>query len=127
MRARLLLIAAALMAASFASAYGQSNNETSDANQPKLAEQKQGGEYSGFENTQKQSEGIPKSDANPTPQAPISGLDVQVENKTTTTAAATASETQQSPFGIALLAGMGAVAAVAIGAGVWYFRKKNKP
>jgi len=126
---RLLFIVTALMITSLAtsSVYGQSNNTTNEANQQKPTEQKQGGEYSGFENTEKQSEGIPKSDANPTPQAPISGLHVQVENKTTTTAAATASETQQSPFGIALLAGMGAVAAVAIGAGVWYFRKKNKP
>jgi cobalamin biosynthesis Mg chelatase CobN len=96
-----------------------------EANQQKPTEQKQGGQYSGFENTGNQSYGIPRSGGNPTPQAPITGQNVQIENKTTSTAGISSTETLESPSGIAMIAGMGGAAAVAIGAGVWYFRKKS--
>src|SRR5919198_5024931 len=91
-------------------AYGQGVNETRQEQKP--TEEKQGGEYSGFEESQKQTEGIPNQQANPTPQAPISDLNVQQKNQTTA-AGTTAMEPASLP-GIAMLAGIGAVVAVAI-------------
>jgi len=87
-------------------------------------EEKQGGQHSGFEESGPQTEGIPNQDANPTPQAPVSGLNVQQENRTTTadTTAGVAAEPASTP-GIAMLAGIGAVVAVVIGAAVWYFKR----
>lgn len=87
-------------------------------------EEKQGGQQSGFEETGRQTEGIPNQEANPTPQAPISDLNVQQENQTTTadTTAGVAAE-PTSTSGIAMLAGIGAVIAVAIGAAAWYFKR----
>jgi hypothetical protein len=114
-----VLIAAA---ATITSAYGQGVNETRQEQKP--TEEKQGGEYSGFEESQKQTEGIPNQQANPTPQAPISDLNVQQKNQTTT-AGTTAIEPASLP-GIALLAGIGAVVAVAIVAAAWYFRRKKR-
>jgi uncharacterized protein HemX len=80
--------------------------------------------YSGFEEAGRQTEGIPNQDANPTPQAPISDLNVQQKNQTTTadTTAGVAAEPASAP-GIAMLAGIGAVVAVGIGAAVWYFKR----
>jgi hypothetical protein len=112
-----------LIAATITSAYGQGVNETQQEQKP--TEEKQGGEYSGFEEAQKQTEGIPNQQANPTPQAPISDLNVQQENQTTTTAGTTAIE-PASPPGIAMLAGIGAVVAVAIVAAAWYFRRNKR-
>jgi hypothetical protein len=131
----LLLLAAILLTATTTTTttashniYGQAGGDTSapsESNQ-KPTEEKQGGEYSGFEETGNQTDGIPNEEANPTPQAPISGLDVQQQNKTTTTTeTATADERREGPFGTTMLVGMGAVAAVAIAVGAWYFRKKN--
>ena len=96
----------------------------SENQEQKPTEEKQGGEYSGFEEAGRQTEGIPNQDANPTPQAPISGLNVQQENRTTTadTTAGVAAEPASTP-GVAMLAGIGAVVAVAIGATVWYFKR----
>jgi hypothetical protein len=102
-------------------AYGQGVNETQQGQKP--TEEKQGGEYSGFEETQKQTEGIPNQQANPTPQAPISDLNVQQKNQTT--AAGTTAVEPASPSGIAMLAGIGAVIAAAGVAAAWYF-KRNK-
>lgn len=87
-------------------------------------EEKQGGQQSGFEETGRQTEGIPNQEANPTPQAPISDLNVQQENQTTTadTTAGVATE-PTSTSGVAMLAGIGAVIAVAIGAAAWYFKR----
>jgi hypothetical protein len=87
-------------------------------------EEKQGGQSSGFEEAGRQTEGIPNQEANPTPQAPISDLNVQQENQTTTadTTAGVAAEPTSTP-GVAMLAGIGAVIAVAIGAAVWYFKR----
>lgn len=87
-------------------------------------EEKQGGQSSGFEETGRQTEGIPNQEANPTPQAPISNLNVQQENQTTTadTTAGVAAE-PTSTSGVAMLAGIGAVIAVAIGAAAWYFKR----
>ena len=48
----------------------------SESQEQKPTEEKQGGEYSGFEEAGRQTEGIPNQDANPTPQAPISDLNV---------------------------------------------------
>jgi hypothetical protein len=103
-------------------AYGQVANQTQQDQKP--TEQKQGGEYSGFEQTQKQTEGIPNRQANPTPQAPISNLDVQQKNQTTA-AGTTATEPTSTP-GIAMIAGIGAVVAVAIVAATWYFRRSKR-
>jgi flagellar biogenesis protein FliO len=103
-------------------AYGQGVNETQQEQKP--TEEKQGGEYSGFEETQKQTEGIPNQQANPTPQAPISDLNVQQKNQTTA-AAGTAAVGPASQSGIAMLAGIGAVIAAAVVAAAWYF-KRNK-
>src|SRR3712207_4400615 len=89
----------------------------SENQEQKPTEEKQGGEYSGFEEAGRQTEGIPNQDANPTPQAPISDLNVQQENQTTaadTTAGVAAAEPASTP-GVAMLAGIGAVVAVAIG------------
>jgi hypothetical protein len=96
----------------------------SESQEQKPTEEKQGGEYSGFEEAGRQTEGIPNQDANPTPQAPISDLNVQQENRTTTAdaTAGVAAEPASTP-GVAMLAGIGAVVAVAIGATVWYFKR----
>ena len=96
----------------------------SESQEQKPTEEKQGGEYSGFEEAGRQTEGIPNQDANPTPQAPISDLNVQQENRTTTadTTAGVAAEPASTP-GVAMLAGIGAVVAIAIGATVWYFKR----
>jgi hypothetical protein len=107
--------------------YGQAGGDTiaaSESNQ-EPTEEKQGGEYSGFEETGNQTDGTPNEEANPTPQAPISGLDMQQQNKTTTTETLTADERREGLFGTTMLVGMGAVAAVAIAVGAWYYRKKN--
>jgi hypothetical protein len=131
----LLLLATILLTATTATTtiasynvYGQAGGDTtrpSESNQ-EPTEEKQGGEYSGFEETGNQTDGTPNEEANPTPQAPISGLDVQQQNKTrTTTETPTADERREGPFGTTMLVGMGAVAAVAIAVGAWYYRKKN--
>jgi hypothetical protein len=124
MMLQLIAIVVVLMAAAatITSAYGQGVNETQQEQKP--TEEKQGGEYSGFEEAQKQTEGIPNQQANPTPQAPISDLNVQQKNQTTT-AGTTAIEPASLP-GIAMLAGIGAVVAVAIVAAAWYFRRKKR-
>ena len=103
-------------------AYAQN---VSESQEQKPTEEKQGGEYSGFEEAGRQTEGIPNQDANPTPQAPISDLNVQQENQTTTadtTAGVAAAEPASTP-GVAMLAGIGAVVAVAIGAAAWYLKR----
>jgi uncharacterized protein HemX len=102
-------------------AYAQDVNDTQEQ---KPTEEKQGGEYSGFEEAQRQTEGIPNQEANPTPQAPISDLNVQQENQTTAadTTTGVAAEPTSTP-GVAMLAGIGVVIAAAIGAAVWYFKR----
>jgi hypothetical protein len=102
-------------------AYAQGVNDTQEQ---KPTEEKQGGEYSGFEEAERQTEGIPNQEANPTPQAPISDLNVQQENRTTAadTTTGVAAEPTSTP-GVAMLAGIGAVIAAAIGAAVWYFKR----
>ncbi len=102
-------------------AYAQDVNDTQ---QQKPTEEKQGGEYSGFEEAERQTEGIPNQEANPTPQAPISDINVQQENRTTaadTTTGVAAEPTSTS--GVAMLAGIGAVISAAVGAAVWYFKR----
>jgi hypothetical protein len=126
--ATILLRAAATTTIASYNVYGQAGGDTSapsESNQEPTQE-KQGGEYSGFEETGNQTDGTPNEEANPTPQAPISGLDVQQQNKTTTTTETpTADERREAPFGTTMLVGMGAVAAVAIAVGTWYYSKKN--
>jgi len=129
--ATILLTAATAATTTIASynVYGQARGDTSapgESNQ-EPTEKKQGGEYSGFEERGNQTDGTPNEEANPTPQAPISELDVQHQNKTTTTTTETptADERREGPFGTSMLVGMGAVAAVAIAVGAWYYRKKN--
>jgi hypothetical protein len=102
-------------------AYAQDVNNTQEQ---EPTEEKQGGEYSGFEEAGKQTEGIPNQDANPTPQAPISDINVQQENRTTAadTTTGIAAEPTSAP-GVAMLAGIGAVIAAAVGATVWYFKR----
>ena len=103
------------------SAYAQNVNSTQEQ---KPTEEKQGGEYSGFEEAGRQTEGIPNQEANPTPQAPISDLNVQQENRTTAadTTTGVAAEPASTP-GVAMLAGIGAVIAAAVGAAVWYLKR----
>ena len=102
------------------SAYAQDVNDTQEQ---KPTEEKQGGEYSGFEEAGKQTQGIPNQEANPTPQAPISDINVQQENQTTTADATGVAAEPASTPGIAMLAGIGAVIAAAVGAAVWYFKR----
>src|ERR671914_897821 len=118
---QLLAIVVLIATTSITNAYAQDVNDTQEQ---KPTEEKQGGEYSGFEEAERQTEGIPNQDANPTPQAPISDLNVQQENQTTTadTTGAAAAEPASTP-GVAMLAGIGAVVAVAIGAAAWYFKR----
>ena len=119
----LTLLLAATAITSNNHVYAQTNSTVNPANQQKPTEQKQGGQYSGFENSGTQSGGAPTHNANPTPQAPISGQQVQ-ESKNQTTVATPAQNQQQ--FGIPALAGIGAAIAVGIGAITWYYRKKSK-
>ncbi|MDQ3848517.1 MAG: hypothetical protein M3261_06140 [Thermoproteota archaeon] len=115
-----LLAIVVLISATVTSAYAQNVNDTQEQ---KPTEEKQGGEYSGFEEAGKQTQGIPNQEANPTPQAPISGLNVQQENQTTAADATGIAAEPASTPGIAMLAGIGAVIAAAIGAAVWYFKR----
>jgi hypothetical protein len=119
-----IVVVAALIASSttITSAYGQDVNETQEQ---KSTEEKQGGEYSGFEEAERQTEGLPNQEANPTPQAPISDLNVQQENQTTAAETTAAVEPTSLP-GVAMLAGIGAVVAVAIVAAAWYFRRNRR-
>ena len=118
---QLLAIVVLITTITITGAYAQDVNDTQEQ---KPTEEKQGGEYSGFEEAQRQTEGIPNQEANPTPQAPISDLNVQQENQTTAadTTTGVAAEPTSTP-GVAMLAGIGVVIAAAIGAGVWYFKR----
>jgi uncharacterized protein HemX len=118
-----LLAIVVLITITITGAYAQ---EVNDTQEQKPTEEKQGGEYSGFEEAQRQTEGIPNQEANPTPQAPISDLNVQQENRTTaadTTAGVGVAAEPTSTPGVAMLAGIGVVIAAAIGAAVWYFKR----
>jgi hypothetical protein len=116
-----LLAIVVLISTTVTSAYAQDVNNTQEQ---KPTEEKQGGEYSGFEEAGKQTEGIPNQEANPTPQAPISDINVQQENQTTAadTTTGVAAEPTSTP-GVAMLAGIGAVIAAVIGVAVWYFKR----
>jgi uncharacterized protein HemX len=116
-----LLAIVVLISTTVTSAYAQDVNNTQEQ---KPTEEKQGGEYSGFEEAGKQTEGIPNQEANPTPQAPISDINVQQENQTTAADTTTdvAAEPTSTP-GVAMLAGIGAIIAAVIGAAVWYFKR----
>jgi hypothetical protein len=118
---QLLAIVVLISTITVSGAYAQDVNDTQEQ---KPTEEKQGGEYSGFEEAQRQTEGIPNQEANPTPQAPISDINVQQENRTTATdtTAGVAAEPTSTP-GVAMLAGIGAVIAVVVGAAVWYFKR----
>jgi hypothetical protein len=115
-----LLAIVVLISTTVTAAYAQDVNNTQEQ---KPTEEKQGGEYSGFEEAGKQTEGIPNQEANPTPQAPISDLNVQQENQTTTVDTTGAAAEPTSIPGVAMLAGIGGVIAVAIGAAVWYLKR----
>jgi hypothetical protein len=117
---QLLAIVVLISTTTVTSAYAQDVNDTQEQ---KPTEEKQGGEYSGFEEAGKQTQGIPNQEANPTPQAPISDINVQQENQTTTADATGVAAEPASTPGIAMLAGIGAVIAVAVGAAVWYFKR----
>ncbi|MDF2728212.1 MAG: hypothetical protein K0S84_1755 [Nitrososphaera sp.] len=118
---QLLAIVVLISTITVTGAYAQDVNDTQEQ---KPTEEKQGGEYSGFEEAQRQTEGIPNQEANPTPQAPISDINVQQENQTTATdtTAGVAAEPTSTP-GVAMLAGIGAVIAAVVGAAVWYFKR----
>jgi hypothetical protein len=117
---QLLAIVVLISTTTITSAYAQDVNDTQEQ---KPTEEKQGGEYSGFEEAGKQTQGIPNQEANPTPQAPISDINVQQENQTTTADATGVAAEPASTPGIAMLAGIGAVIAAAVGAAVWYFKR----
>ena len=57
-----------------------SNDEINEMQNQEPTETRDGGEYSGFEETGVQTEGIPEEGAESTPQAPISGLEVRDPN-----------------------------------------------
>jgi|SRR5215217_1469993 len=57
-----------------------SNDEINEIQNQEPTETRDGGEYSGFEETGVQTEGIPDEGAESTPQAPISGLEVRDPN-----------------------------------------------
>jgi hypothetical protein len=57
-----------------------SNDEINKMQNQEPTETRDGGEYSGFEETGVQTEGIPEEGAESTPQAPISGLEVRDPN-----------------------------------------------
>jgi hypothetical protein len=116
-----LLAIVVLISTTVTAAYAQDVNNTQEQ---KPTEEKQGGEYSGFEEAGKQTEGIPNQEANPTPQAPISDINVQQENQTTAadTTTGVAAEPTSTP-GVAMLAGIGAIIAAVVGAAVWYFKR----
>src|SRR5215203_4901198 len=57
-----------------------SNDEINEIQNQEPTETRDGGEYSGFEETGVQTEGIPEEGAESTPQAPISGLEVRDPN-----------------------------------------------
>jgi uncharacterized protein HemX len=118
---KLLAIVVLISTTTITGAYAQDVNNTQEQ---KPTEEKQGGEYSGFEEAGKQTEGIPNQEANPTPQAPISDINVQQENQTTAadTTTGVAAEPTSTP-GVAMLAGIGAVIAAVVGAAVWYFKR----
>ncbi len=118
---QLLAIIVLISTTTVIGAYAQDVNDTQ---QQKPTEEKQGGEYSGFEEAERQTEGIPNQEANPTPQAPISDINVQQENQTTTADTTTGVAAEPtSTSGVAMLAGIGAVIAAAVGAAVWYFKR----
>ena len=117
---QLLAIVVLISTITVTGAYAQDVNDTQEQ---KPTEEKQGGEYSGFEEAERQTEGIPNQDANPTPQAPISDLNVQQENQTTTADTTGAAAEPTSIPGVAMLAGIGGVIAVTIGAAGWYFKR----
>lgn len=110
----LCLIAFALI---MAGAYAQPNGNDTEFQKP--PEEKQGGEYSGFEETGRQDEGLPEEKADPVPQAPISG--VEVDNQTETETAETFVQPTQ-PSGWPMLAGVGIAATGAIAVAIWYFK-----
>lgn len=109
-----LLIFAALMPMA-GSAFAQTDEDTL-----------QGGDYSGFNETSEQPYGLPNQEANPTPQAPIGDLEVQVENKTDTTTSAV-DDIGQNPLGMtAIVGGLGALAAGSIAAVMLVRRKRRR-
>lgn len=119
---QLLAIVVLISTTTVTSAYAQDVNDTQEQ---KPTEEKQGGEYSGFEEAGRQTEGIPNQEANPTSQAPISDINVQQENQTIaadTITTGVAAEPTSTP-GVAMLAGIGAVIAAAVGAAVWYLKR----
>ena len=119
---QLLAIIVLISTTTVIGAYAQ--EDVNDTQQQKPTEEKQGGEYSGFEEAERQTEGIPNQEANPTPQAPISDINVQQENRTTATDTTTGVAAEPtSTSGVAMLAGIGAVIAAAVGAAVWYFKR----
>jgi|SRR5215217_951538 hypothetical protein len=115
-----LLAIVVLISTTVTAAYAQDVNNTQEQ---KPTEEKQGGEYSGFEEAGKQTEGIPNQEANPTPQAPISDINVQQENQTTAADTTGVAAEPTSTPGVAMLAGIGAVIAAVVGAAVWYFKR----
>lgn len=58
-----------------------SNDEINEMQNQEPTETRDGGEYSGFEETGVQTEGIPEEGAESTPEAPISGLEVRDPNE----------------------------------------------
>src|SRR5215218_2154251 len=115
-----LLAIVVLISTTVTAAYAQDVNNTQEQ---KPTEEKQGGEYSGFEEAGKQTEGIPNQEANPTPQAPISDINVQQENQTTAADTTGVAAEPTSTPGVAMLAGISAVIAAVVGAAVWYFKR----
>jgi hypothetical protein len=102
-------------------AFAQSGENATDFQKP--FEEKQGGEYSGFEETGRQDQGLPNDQANPIPQAPSTG--VEADGNTQTETADTFVEPSR-PSSWPLLAGAGIAAMAGVGIAVWYFRGRSR-
>ena len=105
----------------FSAAFAQPIQNDTDPQKP--TEEKQGGEYSGLNETGRQDQGLPNEKANPTPQAPITGVEVGQPNDAET--AETFVEPSE-PSNWPLVGGAGAAFAGAAVIAVLYFRSRNR-
>ena len=102
-------------------AYAQEAGNGTDPQKP--TEEKQGGEYSGFNETGRQDQGLPDEKADPVPQAPITGVDVD-EGVGTETADTFVEPVRGS--NLPMLVGAGVSGAIAAGIAIWYFRSRSR-
>lgn len=102
-------------------AYAQDAGNGTDPQKP--TEEKQGGEYSGFNETGRQDQGLPDEKADPVPQAPIAGVDVD-DSQETETADTFVEPARES--NLPMIIGAGVSGAAAAGIAIWYFRSRSR-